>query len=91
MTPESAVALKKLGHECLIEAGAGLSAGFSDAAYEAAGVGVVKTPAALWKGADIIAKVRPPNATEAKRLSKGKTLISFLSKKAVYFEYPHTG
>ena len=77
MTPESAVALQKLGYECLIEAGAGLSAGFSDAAYEAAGVGVVKTPAALWKGADIIAKVRPPNATEAKRLIEGKTLISF--------------
>ena len=77
MTPESAVALQKLGHECLIETGAGLSAGFSDAAYEAAGVGIVKTPAALWKGADLIAKVRPPNATEAKRLSEGKTLISF--------------
>ena len=77
MTPESAVALQKLGYECLIEAGAGLSAGFSDAAYEAAGVGIVKTPAALWKGADIITKVRPPNATEAKRLGEGKTLISF--------------
>ena len=77
MTPESASALQKLGHECLIEAGAGLAAGFSDEAYKAAGVEVVKTAAALWKGADIIAKVRPPNATEAKRLTEGKTLISF--------------
>ena len=77
MTPESAVALQKLGHDCLIESGAGLAAGFSDAAYEAAGVGVIKTPAALWKSADIITKVRPPNATEAKRLGEGKTLISF--------------
>ena len=77
MTPESAGALQKLGHECLIEAGAGLAAGFSDEAYKAAGVEVVKTAAALWKGADIIAKVRPPNATEAKRLTEGKTLISF--------------
>ena len=77
MTPESAGALQKLGHECLIEAGAGLAAGFSDEAYKAAGVEVVKTAAALRKGADIIAKVRPPNATEAKRLTEGKTLISF--------------
>ena len=77
MTPESAGALQKLGHECLIEAGAGLAAGFSDEAYKAAGVEVVKTAAALWKGADIIAKVRPPNATEAKRLTEGKTLIAF--------------
>ena len=77
MTPESAVALQKLGHECLIETGAGLSAGFSDASYQGAGVKVVKTAAMLWKGADIIAKVRPPNTTEAKRLREGKTLISF--------------
>ena len=77
MTPDSALALQKLGHECLVEAGAGLAAGFSDQAYKDAGVEVVKTAATLWKAADIVAKVRPPNATEAKRLTDGKTLISF--------------
>ncbi len=77
MTPDSAAQLQKLGHECVIEAGAGEKAGFSDAAYKEAGVEVVKTPAALWKAADIIAKVRPPTDTEAKRLTKDKTLISF--------------
>jgi NAD/NADP transhydrogenase alpha subunit len=61
----------------VIEAGAGAAAGFSDAAYEAAGVEVVKTAAALWKAADIVAKVRPPTEAEAKRLTKGQTLISF--------------
>ena len=76
MTPDSALALQKLGHECLIEAGAGKAAGFSDALYKKAGVIIVKTPAALWKSADIVTKVRPPNATEAKRLTKDKTLIS---------------
>ncbi|MCA0928916.1 Re/Si-specific NAD(P)(+) transhydrogenase subunit alpha [Ruegeria profundi] len=79
MTPESAVQLQKLGYECLIEKGAGQAAGFSDAAYEAAGVEVVKTAAALWKAADIIAKVRVPTETEMKRLNKGKTLISFFN------------
>ncbi len=77
MTPDSVLALKKLGHECLIEAGAGVAAGFSDKAYKAAGAEIIKTPAALWKAADIVAKVRPPNSTEAKRLTNGKTLISF--------------
>ena len=77
MTPESAGQLQKLGHDCVIEAGAGEAAGFSDAAYTDAGVAVVKTAAALWKAADIVAKVRPPNETEAKRLRKGQTLISF--------------
>ena len=52
-------------------------AGFSDAAYKNAGVSVVKTAAALWKEVDIVAKVRPPSDTEAKRMQKGQTLISF--------------
>ena len=77
MTPESALLLQKLGHECLVEAGAGAAAGFSDAAYKKAGVTVVKTAVALWNAADIVAKVRPPEAIETKRLRKGQTLISF--------------
>ncbi|WGW02449.1 Re/Si-specific NAD(P)(+) transhydrogenase subunit alpha [Tropicibacter oceani] len=79
MTPDSATALQKLGYECLIEKGAGALAGFSDADYEAAGVTVVATAAALWKEADIIAKVRIPTDTELKRLNKDKTLITFFN------------
>ncbi|SLN61205.1 NAD(P) transhydrogenase subunit alpha [Roseovarius albus] len=79
MTPDSAKQLQKLGYECAIETGAGASAGFSDADYEAAGVEVIKTPAALWKACDIVTKVRQPDATELKRLNKDKTLISFFN------------
>nr|WP_216364858.1 MULTISPECIES: Re/Si-specific NAD(P)(+) transhydrogenase subunit alpha [unclassified Roseobacter] len=77
MTPESAAQLQKLGYECAIEAGAGASAGFSDAAYEAAGVEIIKTPAGLYKAVDVVAKVRPPTDTEVKRLKHGQLLISF--------------
>ena len=77
MTPDSARLLQKLGHSCLIEAGAGAKAGFSDATYEAAGVEVVKTAAALFKAADVVVKVRGPEPVEAKRLTEGQTLISF--------------
>jgi len=77
MTPDSATQLQKLGHECLIEAGAGERAGFLDEAYRAAGVTVVEGADALWQQADIIAKVRPPSEEEAARLTSGKTLISF--------------
>lgn len=77
MTPDSAAQLKKLGHDCFIEAGAGARAGFADAAYEAAGVTVVKTAAALFSDVDVIAKVRPPTETELKRIKAGQTLISF--------------
>ncbi|WP_270729144.1 Re/Si-specific NAD(P)(+) transhydrogenase subunit alpha [Shimia sp. Alg240-R146] len=79
MTPDSAKQLMKLGYECAVEAGAGANAGFTDAAYEAAGVEVLKTPAALWKASDIVAKVRQPDAAELKRLTKDKTLISFFN------------
>ncbi|KPF46554.1 Re/Si-specific NAD(P)(+) transhydrogenase subunit alpha [Rhizobium sp. AAP43] len=77
MTPDSAQQLQKLGYDCLIEAGAGKAAGFSDEAYKAAGVTVVDTAAALYDAADIIAKVRPPEAVEIDLLSPSKTLISF--------------
>ena len=60
MTPESAAQMQKLGHDCLIETGAGAEAGFSDADYTAAGVEIAKTAAALWKAADVVAKVRAP-------------------------------
>ncbi|MDQ2091498.1 Re/Si-specific NAD(P)(+) transhydrogenase subunit alpha [Marimonas arenosa] len=79
MTPESALQLQKLGYDCMIETGAGEAAGFSDAAYKEVGVTVKKTANALWKDADIIAKVRPPSDEELKRLTKGKTLISFFN------------
>ncbi|MFD2738557.1 Re/Si-specific NAD(P)(+) transhydrogenase subunit alpha [Sulfitobacter aestuarii] len=79
MTPESAQQLQKLGHECVIESGAGARAGFADSAYEAAGVEVVQNAAALWKVADVVAKVRPPSEEEVKRLSNGQTLISFFN------------
>ena len=77
MTPESAVQLQKLGYTCVIEAGAGAAAGFSDQAYADAGVEVVKTAAALWKAADVVAKVRPPSDAEVKKMNEGQTLISF--------------
>ena len=76
MTPQSAKDLQKLGYECLIQKGAGEAAGFDDKAYEDAGVTVV-SGAALWKDADVVAKVRPPTDAEAKKLQDGQTLISF--------------
>jgi len=75
ITPDSAKALQKLGYDVVIESKAGEAAGFSDAAYTAADVEVVKTAAALFKAADVVAKVRPPSDAEAKRLTKGQTLF----------------
>ena len=77
LTPESANQLIKLGHECLVQKGAGKTAGFSDSAYEDVGVKVVSSAKALWSQADVIVKVQKPEKTELMYLDKSKTLISF--------------
>ena len=77
LTPESAGQLHKLGHECIIQKGAGKSAGFSDSDYLEAGVKVVSTAKELWEAADVIVKVLGPDNSELKYLNTSKTLISF--------------
>jgi NAD(P) transhydrogenase subunit alpha len=77
MTPDSAAQLQKLGHSCLIQSGAGVKAGFSDATYAAAGVTVVPDAKSVFTMADVIVKVRGPEMSEAKHLRQGQTLISF--------------
>jgi NAD(P) transhydrogenase subunit alpha len=77
MTPASARDIQKLGHSCLIEAGAGQAAGFSDDAYRAAGVEVVPDAATLASASDVVVKVRPPQPEEVSLLRSGQTLISF--------------
>ena len=79
MTPDSAAQLQKLGHDCLIQSGAGEGAGFDDAAYKSAGVEVVKDAEALYEAADVVAKVRPPSEAEVQMLREGQTLISFFN------------
>ena len=77
MTPDSALQLIKLGHSCVVQAGAGLKAGFSDALYAKAGVEVLKSATAVMAAADVIVKVRGPEKAEAEALREGQTLISF--------------
>ena len=76
-TPEVAALLMKLGFEVAVESGAGASANFSDAAYEAAGVSILSADE-IWGQSDIIMKVRGPEDHEADKLKSGQTLISFL-------------
>lgn len=77
LTPDSAVQLAKLGHASCIQAGAGTKAGFTDAAYAAAGVEVLPDAAAVVAAADVLVKVRGPEKAEAEVLRNGQTLISF--------------
>ncbi len=83
-TPETAKVLQKQGFDVLVEAGAGLAAGFTDEVYQQAGCEIVSDPVALWARATIVLKVRPPahhpqlNQHETELLTEGTTLIGFL-------------
>ena len=77
VTPETAKKLVTQGHEVRVEAGAGLSASVTDAAYEAAGASI--TDAAGAYGAEIVLKVRTPSDAEAAMLHAGSVVVGMLN------------
>jgi NAD(P) transhydrogenase subunit alpha len=76
LVPEAARALVKANLQVAVEAGAGASAFFGDAAYMDAGANV--TDAATAFASDAVLKVQPPTLDEVGRLRGGAVLISFL-------------
>ncbi len=77
-TPESTKKLKTLGLDVVIETGAGARAHFSDADYQAAGATIAPDGAALGN-ADIVLKVRGPDAGEISQLKRGAVLVALLA------------
>lgn len=78
MTPSTAGEAVRHGHDVIIEAGAGVGAGFADADYKAMGVGVVDTAQEVFATADMIVKVKEPQAAERKQLREGQVLFTYL-------------
>ncbi|MBK6865295.1 MAG: Re/Si-specific NAD(P)(+) transhydrogenase subunit alpha [Ideonella sp.] len=76
--PDVVVKLIKLGFSVSVQSGAGDAAHFSDDAYRAAGAEIVPTAAALWAGADVFFKVRPPSNDEVALMREGAILIGFV-------------
>jgi len=77
VTPETAKKLKAAGHVLRIEAGAGVAASVTDAAYEAVGCEIVDQAAAL--GAGLVLKVRAPGADELALMKPGSALVGMLT------------
>jgi alanine dehydrogenase len=78
MTPAAARELVGAGHEVLIETDAGLDAGFPDADYEKVGARIAPDAAAIFDSAEMIVKVKEPQAVERKMLGEGQLLFTFL-------------
>jgi alanine dehydrogenase len=78
MTPTAAREAVAHGHEVIIETKAGMGAGFTDADYVAAGARIVDTAEEVFAAADMIVKVKEPQAVERKRLRAGQVLFTYL-------------
>ncbi|MFN4100811.1 MAG: alanine dehydrogenase, partial [Pararhodobacter sp.] len=57
LTPAAALEAVNAGHEVIVEAGAGMGAGFSDDDYRAAGARVVDTAEEIFARAELVIKV----------------------------------
>ncbi len=78
LTPNAAREAVDHGHKVTVETNAGLGAGFTDADYVAAGAKVAATAAEVFKAADMIVKVKEPQAGERKMLREGQILFTYL-------------
>ncbi len=78
LIPDTVGRLVKAGHRVAVERGAGNTAHFTDAAYEAVGATLTDGAAATLKEAGLVLKVQPPSLDEARSLPQGTTLISLL-------------
>jgi alanine dehydrogenase len=67
-----------LGARVLIQKSAGITAGFSDAEYRAAGATMVTEAAKLWRAADLVLKVKEPLPVEYELMQTGQALFTYL-------------
>jgi len=77
--PETVKKLTAAGFSVVVEAGAGLSASFPDADYQAAGATLAKTAKDAVGKADVLFKVRAPEADEIKALKAGAIVVALLN------------
>jgi alanine dehydrogenase len=77
ITPAGVSALVAHGHRVLIQRGAGLGSGLTDAQYRAAGARLVPVRQ-VWHDAEMIVKVKEPLASEFRYLREGLIVFTYL-------------
>lgn len=78
LTPDGVRELSQHGVEVLIEADAGRESAILDREYESAGAAIVATAAEVWERADLICKVKEPQAEEFALMRDGLVLFTYL-------------
>jgi alanine dehydrogenase len=83
MTPNGVKEFVRAGHAVVVEKGAGIGAGFDDAAYAAAGAEMASVDD-VWARADMIYKVKEPLPSEYGKFKPGQILYTYLHLAASY-------
>ena len=78
LTPSSARELIAHGHKVVVQASAGTAIGLTDDMYRKIGAEVVATAADVFARADMVVKVKEPQASEIKMLRSGQVLFTYL-------------
>ncbi|WP_417268395.1 alanine dehydrogenase [Celeribacter baekdonensis] len=78
LTPDAAAEAVAHGHTVLIEASAGVGAGFTDDDYIAAGADIAPDAVTVFERADMIVKVKEPQPVECAMLRAGQILFTYL-------------
>ncbi len=78
LVPSSVKEFVAHGHSVLVESGAGAGINFTDGDYEACGAQIIKSAKDIFAKADMIIKVKEPQANECKMLREGQVLFTYL-------------
>jgi alanine dehydrogenase len=78
LTPGSVREVRHHGHQVVLESNAGAVIGLDDDIYRAAGAEIVEGAAEVFQRADMIVKVKEPQAAEIAMLREGQLLFTYL-------------
>lgn len=78
LTPSSVHECVAHGHQALVETNAGIGIGASDDDYKAVGATILNEASEIFEKADMIIKVKEPQAVERAMLREGQILYTYL-------------
>jgi alanine dehydrogenase len=77
MRPVGAEMLTHEGHAVIVQSNAGVGAGFSDEAYDAAGAEIVPDAEAIWSRSEMVVKVKEPQPQEIPLIRPGQIVFTY--------------
>ncbi len=78
LTPASVRELIRDRHEVVVQSGAGAGIGAGDERYTAAGAWIAPDAETVWAEAELVVKVKEPQAAERKLIHERQTLFAYL-------------